>query len=106
MMSPSLTSTSLRDLPAKVTPALPDLSAVSALMPSLVPRATATSEATITLQTNPPAQHVPFWTCPKTGLIIPKTLEGNLKWRKRLLDEARFNDSLQGQLHAACAASP
>lgn len=38
--------------------------------------------------------------------MIPKTLEGNLKWRRQLLNEAALNERFQNQLRAACAASP
>jgi hypothetical protein len=51
-------------------------------------------------------QHGPYWTCPRTGITIPKTLEANLRWRQRLLDEAQMSDTMQAQLRAACAASP
>src|SRR5690348_16321386 len=57
------------------------------------------------LLTSPPPQHGPFWTCPKTGIVIPKTLDANLKWRRQLLNEAAFADHFQNQLRAACAAS-
>jgi hypothetical protein len=38
--------------------------------------------------------------------VIPKTLDGNLQWRRQLLNEAAFADHFQNQLRAACAASP
>jgi hypothetical protein len=60
----------------------------------------------LSLENVPPAQHGISWTCPKTGLVIPKTLEANLAWRQMLLNEAAVDDGLKGQLLGACQASP
>lgn len=48
---------------------------------------------------------VNIWTCPKTGLIVPKDPEENLKWRARLLKEAEGDEDLQRELYTACSQS-
>lgn len=45
------------------------------------------------------------WTCPITGLRVPKKLKENLAWRTKLLAEAEDNISLQQALMTACAKS-
>lgn len=57
------------------------------------------------LESKPPAQHGIHWTCPKTGILIPKTKTANLEWRRKLLGEAAMSEDLQSQLRAACTAS-
>jgi hypothetical protein len=77
----------------------------SALMPSLSLKLGSLTGERPTLLTAPPDQHGTHWTCPKTGLVIPKTLDANLRWRQRILAEARTDDGLQSQLRAACSES-
>lgn len=52
------------------------------------------------------AQYGDFATCPYTGLMIPKTVAGNLAWRKKLLDTARSSVKMQRHLKQASSASP
>jgi hypothetical protein len=54
----------------------PGLQALSARLNRL-------TETKIVLATTPPAQHGTHWTCPKTGIVIPKTMAANLEWRRR-----------------------
>ena len=46
-----------------------------------------------------------YWTCPKTGLVVPKWKEENIAWREKLLQEAEHDYVMQQDLLAACAAS-
>lgn len=43
----------------------------------------------------------PAWTCPITGITVPKNPEMNLRWRKKLLKAAENDGGLQQQLMAA-----
>lgn len=45
------------------------------------------------------------WTCPKTGLVVPKNPEANLAWRTDLLRLAEDDSDLQAELYTACAKS-
>jgi hypothetical protein len=45
------------------------------------------------------------WTCPKTGLIVPKQKENNVIWRMELLKRAESDEGMQKDLLAACAES-
>lgn len=54
----------------------------------------------------PPAQYGDTMTDPFTGLVIPKTVQGNLAWRKRLVDQAKTSLSIRRSLKAASAKSP
>jgi len=47
-----------------------------------------------------------IWTCPKTGLRVPKGFFENLKYRERLLKAAETDEGMQRDLIAACAQSP
>ena len=58
------------------------------------------------LRTSPPDQFQEYWTCPKTGLIVPKTLADNLRWREKLRSLASSDQAYQVALRQACAASP
>ena len=78
----------------------------SALIPSLNRTIQNLTRTQPVLATQPPPQHASSWTCPKTQIVIPKTLKGNLEWRRRILEETKFNEDLQAQLRAACARSP
>lgn len=50
-----------------------------------------------------PFPNVPeIWTCPITGLKVPKTITKNLEWRTKLLQKAEKDTGLQREL---CAAS-
>ncbi len=46
-----------------------------------------------------------YWKCPKTGLVVPKRLDENLAWRRKLLADAEKDPILQRDLMAACAES-
>ncbi|KKK56618.1 hypothetical protein LCGC14_3062720, partial [marine sediment metagenome] len=46
-----------------------------------------------------------FWTCPKTGLRVPKFVNENLIWRENLLRKAESDPILQRDLMAACNES-
>lgn len=58
-----------------------------------------------------PSLPVPFpsgrrtWTCPKTGLVVPKIYEENFEWRQKLLRQAENDIVLQQDLLAACKES-
>jgi ABC-type glycerol-3-phosphate transport system substrate-binding protein len=78
----------------------------SSFNPSLRDRISAMTKVRPALLKEPPPQHGRSWTCPKTGIVIPKTLTENLEWRSKILAEAKMDDGLQAQLRAACAASP
>lgn len=46
-----------------------------------------------------------IWTCPKTGLKVPKDPVKNILWRGKLLDKAEHDPILQRDLLAACGES-
>ena len=46
-----------------------------------------------------------FWTCTKTGLVVPKYEATNLAYRESLLTQAENDYGLQDDIMAACAAS-
>ena len=46
-----------------------------------------------------------IWTCPKTGLRVPKHLDKNVEWRMKLLDRAENDEGYQKDLLAACSES-
>lgn len=46
-----------------------------------------------------------FWTCPKTGLVVPKQIDENLAWRVKILREADKDEGFQRELMAASALS-
>ena len=58
-----------------------------------------------------PKLHTPFpdipefWTCPTTGLKVPKRYEENLRWREQLLLKAEKDEGFQKELVTACALS-
>lgn len=58
-----------------------------------------------------PELSVPFpsipetWTCPITGLVVPKDPRANLEWRARLLREAEQDPDMQEALMSACSQS-
>ena len=45
------------------------------------------------------------WTCPLTGLIVPKDPTQNLQWRADMLDAAEEDEALQDDLYTACSQS-
>lgn len=47
-----------------------------------------------------------FMLDPMSGLNIPKSLAGNLAWRKQLLSQANKSNSVRGMLRKAAATSP
>jgi hypothetical protein len=53
-----------------------------------------------------PPQYGEVMTDPYTGLVIPKTLAGNLLWRKGLIAAAKQSAATRRTLRAACSASP
>jgi hypothetical protein len=57
------------------------------------------------LAQSPPAQHQGFWTCPRTGLLVPKTALANVRWRQDLYRRADKNPSLRRQLRYVCSQS-
>jgi len=42
-----------------------------------------------------------YWTCPKTGLVVPKHVDENIEWRGNLLKNAENDPILQRDLMAA-----
>lgn len=85
----------------------PAAPAVSGLIPSLSRKiAEATGTRVTGLIAEAPAQHSGCWTCPKTGILVPKTMTENLEWRKRLRAAAELDVNMQRQLRAACRTSP
>jgi hypothetical protein len=63
------------------------------------------------VDTNKPELAHPFpnqpviWTCPKTGLKVPKAIHENLEYRARLLRDADSDPQFQNDLWAACRDS-
>jgi len=45
------------------------------------------------------------WTCPITGLIVPKVPAENLRWRAEMLAAAEEDEDLQVDLYTACSQS-
>lgn len=45
------------------------------------------------------------WTCPITGLVVPKDPTANLQWRARMLEAAETDPDLQQDLYTACSQS-
>jgi hypothetical protein len=92
-------------LPATTEPEVE--TTVSGLMPTLAAKiGQVTGTNGPHLLSRPAPQHGASWTCPRTGIVIPKTIKANLLWRRRLLNEASASEPFQRQLRAACAASP
>lgn len=46
-----------------------------------------------------------IWTCPITGLQVPKWPAENLQWRAKLLRRAEEDEGLQQELYTACSKS-
>ena len=46
-----------------------------------------------------------FWTCPYTGIIVPKDPAANLRWRAELLSQAEQDEGLQVDLYTASSQS-
>ena len=46
-----------------------------------------------------------MWTCPITGISVPKDPKQNLQWRAKLLRMAEDNPQLQQDLYTACSKS-
>jgi hypothetical protein len=53
----------------------------------------------------PAIEFKPTWTCPITGLVVPKDPAKNLKWRADLLTAAETDTELQVDLYTACSQS-
>ncbi len=49
---------------------------------------------------------IEFWTCPTTGLVVPKRPVANVQWRSDLLAKASKDEGFQKDLYTACALSP
>jgi len=47
----------------------------------------------------------PIWTCPITGLDVPKDIDANLRWREKILDAAEKDDGFQRDMYSACSES-
>ena len=47
----------------------------------------------------------PLWTCPITGLKVPKGIEANLRYREAILRKAEHNITFQEELMRACRDS-
>ena len=45
------------------------------------------------------------WTCPITGLVVPKWPHENLQWRSKILQAAQKDVGLQRELYTACKQS-
>jgi hypothetical protein len=45
------------------------------------------------------------WTCPITGLVVPKDPEKNLEYRAKLLEMAEDDEDMQRDLYTACSKS-
>ena len=73
-------------------------------MPTATASNIASSEAP-ELRSSPPDTFEDYWTCPKTGLVIPKRLEENLEWRQALRRKARGDDGFRSAMNTACAQS-
>lgn len=53
-----------------------------------------------------PFPNIPrIWTCPITGMQVPKDPGENLQWRAKLLEAAEDDDGLQQDLYTACSKS-
>ena len=53
-----------------------------------------------------PFPNVPdLWTCPKTGIIVPKRPIANILWREKLLRKAENDEGLQKDMLQACTES-
>jgi hypothetical protein len=46
-----------------------------------------------------------LWTCPLTGMQVPKDPAANLQWRAELLAAAENDPELQQDLYTACSQS-
>lgn len=46
-----------------------------------------------------------YWTCPKTGLIVPKGFDDNMRYREDILHKAQYDTILQRDLLRACKDS-
>src|SRR5687768_10249120 len=53
-----------------------------------------------------PEQYGDFMVCPYTGLSIPKSLPGNLAWRRKMLGAAKTSESTRRALKKAASSSP
>lgn len=53
----------------------------------------------------PPIVLPSSWTCPVTGMVVPKNPADNLSWRARLLAEAENDSGFQQALYTACSQS-
>jgi len=57
-------------------------------------------------QLSEPFPNVPeFFTCPKTGILIPKHETANINWRAEVLKDAEYDRGFQADLMTACKES-
>jgi len=59
---------------------------------------TAIAESLKPVLTSPFPSERSYWTCPKTGLVVPKQVDNNIEWRKNLLVNAENDPILQRDL--------
>lgn len=60
---------------------------------------------TAKLRTEPLDDYPPQWTCPLTGLIVPKRLDENLRWRRMLRSRALTDQTWRHHLMVASSNS-
>lgn len=48
---------------------------------------------------------ISLWTCPVTGMQVPKDPDANLQWRSAMLDAAERDPEFQQDLYSACSQS-
>lgn len=53
----------------------------------------------------PPIPVLETWTCPVTGLIVPKDATENLQWRLMMMELAETDADMQTDLYTACSKS-
>lgn len=64
-----------------------------------------TKTAGVRLRTEPMDPPRTSWTCPTTGLVVPKEIRANLNWRQALRSAAFGDDALQDDLITASRSS-
>jgi hypothetical protein len=62
--------------------------------------------ATLHCKAELPPQYGEWMTDPLTGIKIPKTMQGNVEWRQKLLAQAKESASWRARLKAASSKSP
>lgn len=77
----------------------------SPLIPSTLAAASGLTKQLRPLNSQPPPQHGDFWTCDRTGLVVPKRIDANLRWREQILTRAAKSQSFRRQIRSACEKS-